>query len=196
MLGSPGVQILSVLINSSSVVMPPSHEEVPTEIVAVLEADWVTFDRTTIDLAPEDFDDGDESTSIDCFVGCAVRNAANELLLVRHGDDPHKSGWVLPGGRVETGETLREAVQREVHEETGVQCSDAEPIAVTEQVFRLETNRSRTAKGYFVLFEASPESETLTGSPGLADEGITAVDWFTSTPDTTPQPELIEEFLD
>jgi 8-oxo-dGTP diphosphatase len=49
-------------------------------------------------------------------VSCLVRNDAGQLLLVRH----KLRGWELPQGRVEEGETLLGALQREVLEETGV----------------------------------------------------------------------------
>ena len=47
----------------------------------------------------------------------AVRNAAGQVLLVRRIDD---GNWKLPGGRVEVGETARQAVVREVAEESGI----------------------------------------------------------------------------
>lgn len=47
----------------------------------------------------------------------AVRNAAGEVLLVRRIDD---GNWELPGGRIEVGETARQAVIREVAEESGI----------------------------------------------------------------------------
>lgn len=43
-----------------------------------------------------------------------------KLLLVRRAAAPAKGLWTLPGGRVEVGETLVEAVKREVMEETGL----------------------------------------------------------------------------
>ena len=50
-------------------------------------------------------------------VGCLVRNASNDVLLIRH----HKRGWEIPQGRVEEGENLIDAVCREVREEAGVE---------------------------------------------------------------------------
>lgn len=46
------------------------------------------------------------------------------LLLIRRGRGPALGQWSVPGGRVEWGETLARAVEREVAEETGltVQC--------------------------------------------------------------------------
>lgn len=50
----------------------------------------------------------------------AVAVAGGALLLVRRGRPPETGRWSLPGGRVEAGETLAEAVVREVLEETGL----------------------------------------------------------------------------
>ena len=49
----------------------------------------------------------------------AVRDG--ELLLVRRGHEPEAGRWSLPGGRVEAGETLSQALEREVLEETGLE---------------------------------------------------------------------------
>ena len=43
------------------------------------------------------------------------------LLLVRRGHGPAAGTWSVPGGRVHLGETLHEAIVREVAEETGLQ---------------------------------------------------------------------------
>lgn len=43
-----------------------------------------------------------------------------KVLLVRRAHDPGRGRWSLPGGRVEHGESLEQAVHREVAEETGL----------------------------------------------------------------------------
>ena len=55
------------------------------------------------------------------FVGAIVVEDGR-LLLIRRGRGAAKGAWSLPGGRVETGETLAEAVVRELREETGLEA--------------------------------------------------------------------------
>jgi len=53
-----------------------------------------------------------------CVAAVAVRD--DELLMIRRGTGPGLGRWTLPGGRVELGETVAEAVVRELAEETGL----------------------------------------------------------------------------
>lgn len=43
-----------------------------------------------------------------------------KILLIKRGHEPYRGYWALPGGFVEWGETVEEALKREVLEETGL----------------------------------------------------------------------------
>jgi|ERR1700721_1326326 8-oxo-dGTP diphosphatase len=77
------------------------------------------------------------------FVGVGAvivsgQNDTRRVLLIRRGTPPLLGEWSLPGGVLECGETLREAVAREAYEETGLVIETVDMLGVYERVIREE----------------------------------------------------------
>ncbi len=51
---------------------------------------------------------------------CAIIEKNKEISLVKRNTEPFKGYWSLPGGHIDFGESAKEAVVREVQEETGL----------------------------------------------------------------------------
>jgi len=66
--------------------------------------------------------------------GVVIENG--RVLLIRRGGEPLKGQWSIPGGTLETGETLEEGTRREMEEETGLRVRVVEMIEVFERIFR------------------------------------------------------------
>jgi 8-oxo-dGTP diphosphatase len=75
-------------------------------------------------------------------VGCgAVVVDGGRVLLVKRAHEPLKGEWSLPGGAVEVGELLHEAVVREVQEETGLLVRVGPVVEVLDRVHRTDDGR-------------------------------------------------------
>lgn len=91
-----------------------------------------------------------------------------DLLLVKRDREPSKGLWSLPGGRLEAGETLREAIVREVREETGVDIDVDGLIGVAEWIAR--DDDGVLAQHYVILdFTAKPRGRDLRRGDDAAD---------------------------
>lgn len=62
----------------------------------------------------------------------AVIERGGTLLLVRHQKPDGDPYWVLPGGRLEPGETIPECARREVAEETGLSARFSGVLYISE----------------------------------------------------------------
>lgn len=60
----------------------------------------------------------------------------DRILLVERGKEPLKGLWSLPGGVLETGETLEEGLRREVREETGLEIEAPKVHEIFERILR------------------------------------------------------------
>lgn len=76
-------------------------------------------------------------------VGAVVFTPDRHIVLVRRGQAPLSGTWSLPGGVLELGEALTEAVVREVREETGLEVEPGPFIDLFEHIARDDDGRVR-----------------------------------------------------
>lgn len=91
------------------------------------------------------------------------------VLLVRRGQPPAEDLWAIPGGRVEIGETLQEAAEREILEETGIQIRAAEPLYTFDVIDRDAAGRVRF---HYVIVDLA--ADYVSGEPSGADDALEA----------------------
>lgn len=82
-------------------------------------------------------------------VGAVIFNNGS-VLLVRRKNPPREGNWGLPGGVVELGESIKEAVVREVREECGLEVEPVKRLTVFDSIARDEEGRVRF---HYILFE-------------------------------------------
>jgi 8-oxo-dGTP diphosphatase len=85
-----------------------------------------------------------------------------KILLVRRARSPAKGFYSLPGGRVEFGETLHAALQREVDEETGLKIEIADLAGWREVV------PGTSGGGHYLIMSFA--ARWTSGEPVLNDE--------------------------
>ena len=83
-------------------------------------------------------------------VGIAIFNKEGKVLLIKRNKPPLKDSMSIPGGKVELGETLKDAIKREVKEECGIEVDVKEIIYITENIQKDKSNR---VKYHYVLLD-------------------------------------------
>jgi len=71
-----------------------------------------------------------ERTPVDVAVGVLIDGAGNFLLTSRPEGKVYAGYWEFPGGKLEAGESVEQALRRELHEELGIEIGRAEPWKV------------------------------------------------------------------
>jgi 8-oxo-dGTP diphosphatase len=66
-------------------------------------------------------------------VGGIVFNNQKQVLLIQRNQPPAMGFWSIPGGKLEPGESLAEACQREIKEETGLEIKVKNIVAIVER---------------------------------------------------------------
>ena len=109
------------------------------------------------------------------------------VLLIRRGKEPLRGRWVIPGGTVELGESLEEALVREMAEETGLEVVPGELLTVFDRIQRDQG----TVQYHYVILDYLCAYRSGKASAGSDAE---AVAWV--APEELPAYDLPEKALE
>ncbi len=99
----------------------------------------------------------------------AVVFKENRVLLVRRGQPPAEDLWAIPGGSVEIGETLQQAAEREIWEETGIRIRAAKPVYTFDVI---ERDESQGIRFHYVIIDLS--ADYVSGELAAGDDAVEA----------------------
>ncbi|KKU57471.1 MAG: ADP-ribose pyrophosphatase [Candidatus Amesbacteria bacterium GW2011_GWA2_47_11b] len=99
----------------------------------------IIFPASNIDMSEQQFP---EPT-----VGALILNPQGEIFLMKSHKWRHK--YVIPGGHIEVGEKMQDALKREIKEETGLDIYDIRPVHFQEFIF----DKAFWKKRHFIFFD-------------------------------------------
>jgi ADP-ribose pyrophosphatase YjhB (NUDIX family) len=110
--------------------------------------------------------------------GAWVSDDAGRVLLIRHEDAD--GAWGVPGGSHKPGESFRETAEREVREETGVECELTGVVFARRKRVVLADESDRQWFMLTVVFEADAvDADDLS----IGDDEVEEARWFGERPD-------------
>jgi 8-oxo-dGTP diphosphatase len=114
-----------------------------------------------------------QKQSIKTSVVACIIDAQDRVLLTRRCIEPFCGQWVMPGGKIDHGETILAALHREVREEVGLEIHIDRLLDVYEHV-----GVGTRSDHYVILYySAHPASAELT----LNDREVTEACWVRAT---------------
>lgn len=99
----------------------------------------------------------------------AVVFKQDKVLLVLRGRPPAEGVWAIPGGRLRLGETLKEAAEREIEEETGIVIRAGGPVFTFDAIVRDTDGKVRF---HYVIVDLA--AEYVRGTPAGGDDALDA----------------------
>lgn len=97
----------------------------------------------------------------------------DKVLLVRRGKPPKDGEWSLPGGAQELGETILQALTREVQEETGLTIK---VVALIDVIDAIIPDKDGDIRNHYTLIDFAAR---WVGGDARAGDDVTAVRWVT-----------------
>ena len=104
-------------------------------------------------------------------VGGLIENDEGKILMVKSPD----RGWEVPGGQVEAGETLTDALKREIKEETGIDIEVGDLRAVHSNIAKRVQPDGVSPIGSIISFGFT--GKAVSGELTTSDESL-EVNWF------------------
>ena len=120
----------------------------------------------------------------------------NKVLLVKRAAPPAKGLWALPGGKLQWGETLEQAVEREVLEETGLTVKAKEIIYTFNHITH---NKNGEIQFHYVIIDllahpCHPHTTPIPGDDAADARWLTLADLKT-LPVSKPTLKLIKKYI-
>ena len=111
-------------------------------------------------------------------VGCGAAILRDgRLLLVKRLRPPEAGTWSLPGGKVDFGEPVADAVRREIREEVGLEIELVRPLGLVELIGIDDQHWVSP-----IYLADAPTGEAVNGEP----EKLGGVEWFALDAPPTP----------
>lgn len=103
-------------------------------------------------------------------VGAVIVDKSNNVLLLKRKKDPESGKWSIPGGTVEFGETIENAIVRELREELNVEAEIISLLGVTNHIINVE-NKHWVSPAFLVKIKSGiPEN--------MEPDSHESMDWF------------------
>jgi len=101
----------------------------------------------------------------------AIMLRRDRILMAQRGKEPLKGWWSLPGGALEIGESLKDAVCREIREETGLEIRPLRVFEIFERIIRDAAGRPEY---HYVLIDYLCR---IVGGTLCAGDDVCRVEW-------------------